>query len=91
MVQGFLTETPDGRGDESHPEFAELYCAREVPSTRYADRTEANARDSDATIWFGATDSSGAKATLGACRRLGRPCLCVVEGVTSPQPSVIRG
>jgi hypothetical protein len=35
-------------------------------------------------LWLGATDTSGARATLGACRRLGRPCLCVVEGRTRP-------
>jgi hypothetical protein len=84
MAQGFLTETEDGRGDEPHPEFADLYGAREMPTNRYADRNRANVRDSDVTIWFGTTDSSGAKATLGACRGLGRPCLCVVEGETLP-------
>jgi hypothetical protein len=30
MPKGFLTETPDGRGSEGHPEFAELYGAREM-------------------------------------------------------------
>src|SRR5262245_6120448 len=38
MTRGFLTETPDGRGDEPHPEFAELYGARGLPTDRYADR-----------------------------------------------------
>src|SRR4051812_27916173 len=73
MTRWFLTEAADGRGDEPHPEFAALSGAREMPTDRYAARTEANARDSDATLWFGATDTSGARATLGACRRLGRP------------------
>src|SRR4051794_34804286 len=63
MTRGYLTEAPNGRGDEPHPEFADLYGAGEMPSNRYAARTEANARDSDATIWFGHTDSSGARAT----------------------------
>jgi hypothetical protein len=84
MIRGFLTETAEGRGDEPHPEFADLYGARELPTSNYADRTEANARDSDATIWFGSADTSGARATLGACRRLGRPHMLVVEGRTRP-------
>jgi hypothetical protein len=84
MTRGFLTEAANGHGDEPHPEFADLYGAREIPSTRYADRTEANARDSDATLWFGSADTSGDRATLGACRRLGRPHMLVVEGQTRP-------
>jgi hypothetical protein len=84
MTRGFMTETFDGWGDEPHPEFADLYNAREVMSAKYAVRTEANARDTDATIWFGSTDTSRERATPGACRQLGRPCLCVVEGVTLP-------
>jgi hypothetical protein len=80
MTRGFLPETLDGQADESHPEFADLDNA----SHEYAVRTAANVRDSDATIWVGSTDTSGARATLGACRRLGRPCLCVVEGQSRP-------
>jgi hypothetical protein len=81
MIRGFLTEAPDGRCDDPHPDFADLDNARGLPNSNYADRTEANARDSDTTLWFGATDTSGARASQGACRRLGRPCLCMVEGV----------
>jgi hypothetical protein len=46
MTRGFLTETPDGRGDESHPEFAGLYGAHELPSTRYVSDSVSPARRS---------------------------------------------
>jgi hypothetical protein len=65
MTWGFLTEAPDGRGDEPHPEFADLYGARELPTANYADRTRANVRDSEATIWFGSTDSLGPGRSSG--------------------------
>jgi hypothetical protein len=32
MPLGFLTETADGKGAEPHPEFADLYGARETPT-----------------------------------------------------------
>jgi hypothetical protein len=57
-----------------------MYGARELATGRYADRTRANARDSDAPPWFGSTDASGARAALGACRQLGCHCVCAVEG-----------
>lgn len=53
MPKRFRTETPDGLGwGEAHPEFAELYGAREHPLADYPPRTDANARDSDLTIWL---------------------------------------
>jgi ribonucleotide monophosphatase NagD (HAD superfamily) len=33
--------------------------------------------DSDGTIWFGSTDSPGAKTTLEACERLQKPVMLV--------------
>ena len=44
------------------PELGRRFGLREHAGD-YADRTEASARDSEATIWFGASDSSGARAT----------------------------
>jgi hypothetical protein len=69
MPKGFLTEPPTGHGTEPHPEFAELYGADELPTASFPTRTFANARDSAATSWFGATDTPGARDTLGAVRR----------------------
>jgi hypothetical protein len=71
MPQGFLTE------DGPRPEFVERYAAAEMPTDSYPARTEQNVRDSDATVWFGVTTTSGAHATVGACQRLGKPCLPV--------------
>ena len=61
MPKGSLTE------EGPRPEFAELYGAIEMPTDSYPERTIANVRDSDATLWFGTTDSPGAKDTLDAC------------------------
>src|SRR4051812_22294987 len=84
MPRGFLTEGPDGRGDEGHPEFAERYGAVELPTAESKARTVRNVRDSDATIWFGDGHSDGGKATLDACRLQGKPFLIVYHGATRP-------
>jgi hypothetical protein len=74
MPRGFLTE------DVPRPEFAELYGAAELPIDSYPARTERNVRDADATLWFGATDTPGARATLEACRKLGKTSVIVYPG-----------
>jgi hypothetical protein len=61
------------------PEFAELYGALEMPTDSYCLRTEQNVRDSQATLWFGSTDTPGAKTTLNACQGMGRPLLIVPQ------------
>jgi hypothetical protein len=76
MPQGFLTE------DGPRPEFVERYAAAEMPTDSYPARTEQNVRDSDATVWFGVTTTAGAQATVGACHRLGKPCLPVYPGAS---------
>jgi hypothetical protein len=53
-------------------------------SSDYPERTRANVRDSDGTLWFGATDTPGACVTIGACLQLGRPCLRVEDAFTRP-------
>jgi hypothetical protein len=73
MPKGFLTE------DGPRPEFAELYGALEMPTDSYCLRTEQNVRDSQATLWFGSTDTPGAKTTLNACQGMGRPLLIVQQ------------
>ena len=49
-----------------------------------AERTRANARDSDGTVWFGDPTSPGGVATLRACHALGRPVFVVEAGTTRP-------
>jgi hypothetical protein len=61
MPKGFQTE--DGR----HPEFAEMYGAKEHSSVLYPTRTRANVFTSDALVWFGNCYSSGGRCTLQAC------------------------
>ena len=56
----------------------------ECPKRGYPARTEANARDSDGTLWFGSTDSTGFRAAVAACRKHGKPYFIVEEGVTRP-------
>src|SRR3954452_16183504 len=74
MPLGFLTE------DGPRPEFAELYGAKETTRADYRQRTEANVRDSGATVWLGPTGSPGYKATSWACRGLNNELFLVVPG-----------
>src|SRR6185437_8635823 len=71
--------------DGLHPEYAELYGARELPGARGAEglraRTDANVRDADAVLIFGNIHSAGSKCTLAACRCHGKPWMHVAEGV----------
>jgi len=80
---GWLTETGP------RPEFTDEFGAAEHPGTGdaasdHTARTRRNAEDGDVTLWFGTTDTPGARATLGACGELGRPCLVVVASETRP-------
>ena len=77
MPRGFETE------DGPRPEFAAEFGAVEAAGG-YKVRTEANACDSDATVWFGDPTSPGGVATLRACRTLGRPVFLVAAGRTRP-------
>jgi hypothetical protein len=69
IPKGFLTE------DGPRPEFAEQFGAAEMPTESAAARTERNVQDSDGTVWFGVTTTSGAHATVGACRKFGKFCM----------------
>lgn len=60
MPLGFLTEAG------LHPEFADLYGARETTTPQYPPRTVMNVRASDGTLWFGRLDSAGFRCTLNA-------------------------
>jgi hypothetical protein len=81
MPQGFLTEAGP------RPEFAELFGAAELPGGGYPERTRANARDSDATAWFGDPESPGGRTTLRACAGFGKP-VYLVDGVPT-QPAEV--
>jgi Circularly permutated YpsA SLOG family len=78
MPEGFLTEAGP------RPDFAEMFGALEIPGGGYPERTRANVRDSDATIWFGDPDSPGGRTTLRACTGSGKPVYQVIEGLTQP-------
>jgi hypothetical protein len=80
MPLGFLTEAGP------RPEFAQLYGAIETRTDDYTERTRANVRDSDGTIWFGATDSPGGRCTLEACRQNGKPFVVIADTGTSDPP-----
>jgi hypothetical protein len=60
----------------------------ECPEPGYKSRTQANVRDSDATLWFGDVYTPGGAATLDACREMGRPFLIVYNG-GSVRPSEV--
>ncbi len=78
MPEGFLTEAGP------RPEFAETFGAVEMTGGGYPERTRANVRDSDATIWFGNPESPGGRTTLRACTGFGKPVYLVIEGQTQP-------
>lgn len=76
---------PRGRLAEDGPIDAG-YPLRETPRRAYAQRTEWNVRDSDATLILtrGAPDG-GTALTIGLARRLGRPLLVIdLEGAADP-------
>lgn len=71
MPKGFKAE------DGYHPEFAEMYGAKEHASADYPPRTEANILGSGGTVLFGDPASPGSKLTLRLCNRFDRPCLTI--------------
>jgi hypothetical protein len=50
----------------------------------YPERTRANARDSDATVWFGNLESSGGRTTRRAFANLGMLVFVVIDGLSRP-------
>jgi hypothetical protein len=63
------------------------YNLRETPSTHYAQRTEWNVRDSDATVLFtiGPNTSGGTRLTHELALRLGKPILHLSRDATARQ------
>lgn len=78
MPLGWKTE------EGPRPEYAGMYGAKEHPSPLYPPRTEANARDTDGTIWFGNGDSRGFGCTMNACRKHRRPTLVIATRRITP-------
>jgi Circularly permutated YpsA SLOG family len=71
---------PDRRLDGRRVPDRGRYGAAELPTASNPARTERNVQDSDATLWFGETTTSGAQETIGACQRLGKPCMLIYPG-----------
>ncbi len=61
---------------------------RETPTADYADRTERNVRDADATLILSAGPPAGGTAyTLEVAKRLGRPVLVIDLIPSGPLPA----
>jgi hypothetical protein len=68
---------PHGRRAEDG-RIPERYPLRETPSPSYAQRTEWNVRDADATLVLHRGPlRGGTRLTVALARRLGKPCLTV--------------
>lgn len=76
---------PRGRLAEDGP-LDPRYELRQTPSRKYAQRTEWNVRDSDATVVFsmGGEVQGGTALTIELAERLGKPWLHLVGGDLSP-------
>jgi Circularly permutated YpsA SLOG family len=70
--------------------IAEWYSLRETPSRSYAERTEWNVRDSDATVVFSITAEprGGTRLTLAFAERLGKPVLHLSRDQLAQEVSV---
>jgi predicted Rossmann-fold nucleotide-binding protein len=67
------------------------YRLREMASYRYADRTEKNVRDSDATLIVSRGPlTGGSRLTLGLARKHRKPCLHVDLAVTGMEEAETR-
>jgi hypothetical protein len=54
----------------------------ERPDDADRARTDQDVQDSDGTLWFGATTTALAHATVAACQKFGKPCLPVYPGAS---------
>jgi hypothetical protein len=77
---------PRGRKAEDGP-LPDRYELRETPSRKYAERTEWNVRDSDATVVFSiaAEPQGGTRLTLVLAERLAKPVLHLSREVLTPE------
>jgi hypothetical protein len=77
VPRGWRTE------DGSAPWLATFGC-KEHPSGKYPPRTRENVKDSEATLWFGNSNSPGYYCTWGAAKSLGR------EFIVNPDADYVR-
>lgn len=84
MPRGFQTD------EGPRADFASQFGAMEMPTESYPMRTEKNVCDSDATLWFGETSTSGANSTIGACQRHDKPCLAVCSSAAFEPSHVVE-
>jgi hypothetical protein len=80
MPLHFMTEN----GSDSS--LGRLYGAKTLPTGSYAARSARNIRESDGTLWFGTTDTPGAKTTLEVCELWRKPVM-IIEPHRSIRPS----
>ena len=80
-------QTENGR----HPEFAELYGAKEFPSPEYPPRTRANVSLADAVVIFDTTDSRrledmsrGTQLAIRTAMKFEKPSLVVKVDLSEP-------
>lgn len=80
---------PLGCKTETGPrhDLARKYGLTETSSSDYPPRTELNVQNSDMTIWFGDSNSSGGRLTLRLADKHKKKVL-VIDG-TTPMPSII--
>jgi hypothetical protein len=84
MPKGFLTEAGPC------PHFADLYGARELETTSYPARTQANVADANMTIWFGSTYSAGFLCTRKAAKVISYIAYGPLSGPPPELAEVIR-
>lgn len=68
MPKFYLTD------DGLRPDLAEAFGLEEHKLASYPPRTEANVKDSDGTLVFGRSTSSGSQLTIRYCREHHKPC-----------------
>lgn len=81
MPRGFKTE------DGPRPEFAELYGAKEHPSSDYRDRTISNIGLADMTLLFGNPNSPGGRLVLSQGNDIAHPVF-VIRSKNNPCPRI---
>ena len=81
---------PKGRRAEDGT-IPSRYRLRQTPSTRYAQRTAWNVRDSDATVIFSQLPRllCGARRTLDSCRDFGKPVLYLASDILTVSESAL--
>ena len=82
---------PQGRAAEDGS-IPARYLLSETPSTEYAQRTQWNIRDSDATVVFSVDPKvrGGTALTINVARRLAKPCLHLAQSRHPADEAVAR-